>query len=72
MPQRMVFWYVNYVLALYFYLSFNLKQAILLEKKVHFLKEYIDNASVQNTIETAIREELIQTRSKLKKAVSSS
>jgi len=68
----MVFWYVNYVLALYFYLSFNLKQAILLEKKVHFPKEYIDDTSVQNTIETAIREELIQTRSKLQKAVSSS
>jgi len=47
------------------------KQAILLEKKHHFPKNYGDDASVQNTIEAAIREELIQTRSKLKKAVSS-
>jgi hypothetical protein len=63
---------MNYILALYFTYHLNLKQAILLEKKVHFPKEYVDDASVQNTIETAIREELIQTRSKLKKAVSSS
>jgi hypothetical protein len=65
----MVFLYVNYLEDLYFTLSFD--QAILLEKKHHFPKNYLDDASIQNTIEAAIGEELIQTRSKLKKAVSS-
>ena len=52
-------------------LLYLLNRPFFFEKKHHFPKNYLDDASVQNTIEAAIGEELIQSRSKLKKAVSS-